>query len=94
MFETVQPKQTLPKIIDPTEVRIAYCDCIVTIGLGPTPGMANIVLGTMDHTHVHRPTDRANIVVAAKLRFTIDFLQNLHAQIGSILDSLDTREQR
>jgi hypothetical protein len=93
MFETVQPTQTFPKIIDPSEVRIAYCDCVVTIGVGPTPGMANIVLGTMDHTHIQKPTDKANIVVAAKLRFTVDFLRDLNAQIGNILDSLDARDR-
>lgn len=73
----------LPALVDPHGVHIQYIDSLVTLGL--VSDVANLVVGTR---HIEPRADGAPqryVAVAARLRFTRPFAQQLRDQLDRML---------
>jgi hypothetical protein len=72
-----------PVLVDPHGVHIQYVDSLIT--LGSSGGVANLVIGTR---HIEPRPDKGPdkfVVIAARLRFTRHFAQQLRDSLDKML---------
>jgi hypothetical protein len=79
--ENSPPKS--PEVVDPFNVQTLFVDWIVTGGTHDN--IFNVTLGTLDYSLTPPGETLARVVIAARLRCTRAFAQNLHAALGNLL---------
>lgn len=82
---------TIPALVDPHGVDIKFIDSIVSAG--SMSGVANLVVGTR---HVEPRVDGGQgrfVVVAARLRFTRHFVEQLRDSLDKMLRTPDTASE-